>query len=235
MTSPDNSSSSDPVAGGPRYADRSFRSVPGLLSGVLLLAVLLWLAGDAVVRGEGRTPWLALAALLLTAPLVIAFTLRPVVRAGAERLLVRNPFRTVTLPWAAVDGVRAGYSTEVLAGGSKYQMWAIPVSLRQRNRANRRRAKAAADHPFDNVRQGTVAGGTRRGHGPGAGAQPDKAWSDAAVDELRDTAERYRADRAMGSSDGEAAAATVSVRWAFEVIAPALAGGVVLLVLSLTG
>lgn len=216
MTSSDNSSTPGPEADGPRYADRAYRSVPGLIGGVLLLAVAVWLTGDAVVQGRGRTPWLALAALLTVAPVVVAFTLRPVVLAGEDRLLVRNPFRSITLPWAAVDEVRAGYSTEVLAAGVKYQMWAIPVSLRQRKRATRRQERAAVQHPF--------------GHGGGAGgagADADKSWSDAAVDELRGLVERNR--------EREGAAGDVSVRWAVEVIAPAVAGAVVLLVLSLTG
>ena len=93
-------------------------------------AIGAWLGIDAMIRGEGRAPWLALAGLLFAVPLVIAFTVRPAVFAGQDRLRVRNPFRTITLPWASVEAVRAGYSSEVLAGGAKYQMWAIPVSLR---------------------------------------------------------------------------------------------------------
>ncbi|MCQ8769378.1 PH domain-containing protein [Streptomyces telluris] len=126
------------------YADRRYRSPAGIAGGVLMLALAGWLGGDAAVRGEGSTPWLALAGLLCVVPLIIAFTLRPAVFAGASRLLVRNPFRTITLPWGAVDAVRAGYSSEVLAGGSTYQLWAVPVSLRKRKRAARGGAAEAA-------------------------------------------------------------------------------------------
>src|SRR5690606_8598047 len=128
-------------------------------------AVAVFLVGDAVLHGKGRVPWLALAVLLMAAPVVIAFTLRPVVLAGEERMLVRNPFRTITLPWAAVDTVRSRYSTEVVARGVTYQIWAIPVSLRRRNRTARARAWAST---------GSL------GRGAAAGSEPEEAWADTA-------------------------------------------------------
>ncbi|MEU7132002.1 PH domain-containing protein [Streptomyces sp. NPDC046261] len=155
---------SSPKAPGQEYAERCYRSPAGIGGGVLLLALAAWLGGDAIASGEGDTPWLALAGLLWAVPLIIAFTLRPAVWAGEERLLVRNPFRTITLPWASVEAVRAGYSSEVLAGGAKYQLWAIPVSLRQRKRAARASARG--------------------------GEEPSRAPSDQAVQELGELAER---------------------------------------------
>ena len=92
----------------PGYADRVYRSGPGIISGVLLLALAAWLIGDAVLKGTGRTPWVALAAAPVFVLPVIAYTLRPAVYANDRRLLVRNPLRTVVAPWAAVEGLRAG-------------------------------------------------------------------------------------------------------------------------------
>lgn len=166
MTSPNHSSASEPAPQRPQYADRAYRSGAGLAGGILLLAIGAWLGGDAIVRGEGRAPWVALAVLVFTVPLVVAYTLRPAVFAGAERLRIRNPFRTITLPWASVENLRAGYSNEVFADGRKYQLWAIPVSLRARKRAISQTARA------------------------GAGAEVRRASADQALDELRDLAER---------------------------------------------
>jgi hypothetical protein len=199
MTSP------SPESPATAYAERSYRSSSGIASGVLLLALGAWLGGDT-----GRVPWLSLAGLLLAVPLVVAFTLRPAVFAGDDRLRVRNPFRTITVPWAAVETVRAGYSTELLAGGRKYQLWALPVSLRARKRVARQASRSTA------VGDPALGGG-------GAADRAARAWSDQAVEELRDLAEK--------NASREGAQGEVVVRWVWEVVAPAAAGAVVMAIL----
>ncbi|RKN46912.1 PH domain-containing protein [Streptomyces hoynatensis] len=214
-----------------KYADRVYRSGSAMLAGVLLLGLAGWLGGDAVLRGSDRTPVTAVSALLLVAPLVIAFTFRPAVFASDERLRVRNPFRTITAPWGAVETVRAGYSTEFLAGGVKYQMWAIPVSLRARSKATRHNeALAVPDESGRARRGGLLRAGLGLGGGGGLGLpqdnEPRTAPGDQAVAELRELAEQHGGD--------EAAQGTVSVSWCYEVLAPAALGAVSLLVLWLT-
>ncbi|WP_405586702.1 PH domain-containing protein [Streptomyces sp. NBC_01190] len=220
------------VGGQPQYADRVYRSAAGFAGGVLLLVLAAWLGGDAVVRGSGHTPWLALAGLLLAVPLVVAFTIRPAVYAGAEQLRIRNPFRTITLPWSAVDRIRASYSTELFSGERKFQLWAIPVSIRARKRASRQtvRAKAAGD---DQYGVAGIAGLRRRPQRSSAAAaaaargvdgEPVRAWSDQAVAELTEIAERHPV------VEGEARV-DPAVRWCWEIVAPAVAGAVVLIVL----
>ncbi|MCC3771768.1 PH domain-containing protein [Streptomyces sp. UNOC14_S4] len=195
------------------YADRSYRSPAGIVGGVLLLAVAAWLGGDAVFRGSGRTPWVALAGLLFVVPLIIAFTLRPVVFAGERRLLVRNPFRTITLPWGCVEDVRAAYSSEVfVADGAKYQMWAIPVSLRKRKAAARRGGGDGGDPLSSQVSSQTLSQG------------PAQAPADQAISEIRELAGRH------ADVSGEPV-----VRWAFEVIGPSVVGAVLLVVLGVLG
>lgn len=217
MTSSENPAPEpQPGPGQPKYAERSYRSAAGIAGGVLMLAITLWLGIDAMVRGTERTPWLALALMLLIVPLIVAFTLRPAVYAGDDRIRVRNPFRTVVAPWSAVEGLRSGYSTELFAGGKKYQLWSIPVSMRARKRAARARTRAAA------------AGDPSATVHPHPGASDrTRAWSDQAVDVLRDLAEKHAArDTAQGE---------VTVRWAYEVIAPAVAGAIALVVLLAMG
>ncbi|MEJ8642774.1 PH domain-containing protein [Streptomyces sp. MS1.HAVA.3] len=134
----------------PVYDDRVYRSTMGVISGVLLLALVAWLCGDALLRGSGNTPWIAFAVALCAVPLIVAFTIRPAVFANDDRMRVRNPFRIIELPWAAVDAVRAGYSAEVLAEGSKYQLWSVPVSLRERKKANRQQLRhLSSQHRLD--------------------------------------------------------------------------------------
>jgi hypothetical protein len=213
MTTPDDQPPV-PDASRPESKDRIYRSHAGIAGGVLLLAITGWLGIDALVSGHGRTPWLALAALILLVPLVAAFTLRPAVYANEDRLRVRNPFRVVVLPWSKVGSLRSGYSNEVVdTSGAKYQLWAIPVSLRARKAAARRQARnAAAD---SSGRTSSAASGSTR-------SQPDQV-----MDDLRELAE---ARAATEGAQGE-----VSVRWAYEVMGPALAGAVVLAILLAVG
>jgi hypothetical protein len=213
MTTPDDQPPV-PDASRPESKDRIYRSHAGIAGGVLLLAITGWLGIDALVSGHGRTPWLALAALILLVPLVAAFTLRPAVYANEDRLRVRNPFRVVVLPWSKVGSLRSGYSNEVVdTSGAKYQLWAIPVSLRARKAAARRQARnAAAD---SSGRTSSAASGSTR-------SQPDQV-----MDDLRGLAE---ARAATEGAQGE-----VSVRWAYEVMGPALAGAVVLAILLAVG
>ncbi|KJK55593.1 PH domain-containing protein [Saccharothrix sp. ST-888] len=209
----------DPGSAAPeaKYADRVYRSVPGVISGVLLLAVAGWLIIDAIVTGTGRTPWIALAAAPVFALPVVAYTLRPVVYANERRLLVRNPLRTVEAPWASVDALRAGYSVELLAAGKKYQVWAVPVSLRQRKRANRvvNRAAGAAETFSDRTRTFGQPAQSRRGLRQGD-SDPTRAWSDQVVDTLQEIAER--------NATRPDAAGPVVVRWCWWIIAPTLVG-----------
>ncbi|MBY8877192.1 PH domain-containing protein [Actinacidiphila acidipaludis] len=207
--------------GQPQYADRVYRSMAGMCGGVLLLVLAFWLGGDAILRGHGRTPWLALAGLLLAVPVVVAFTLRPAVYASTERIKIRNPFRTITLPWSAVDRLRAAYSTELFSGERKFQLWAIPVSLRARKRASRMasRAQAAGDDPFGSAprRRANLRPG-------GEPHDPTRAWGDQALDELRELSDRHPVPE-------DSARAEAQIRWCFELVAPALAGLIVFLVL----
>ncbi|MDT0610352.1 PH domain-containing protein [Streptomyces lancefieldiae] len=225
MTTPEPQSppSQPPV---PASRDRVYRSPAGIAGGVLLLALALWLGIDAVVAGEGSTPWKALAVLLFLVPLVASYTLRPAVFANEDRLRVRNPFRVVVLPWGQVASLRSGYSNEVFTeSGDKYQLWAIPVSLRGRKKAARQETRRAAG-----VGRGRGGGGRGRA---GASADavaaqgPVRAETDKVMDDLRELLEaRKQADTSQGE---------VTVRWAYEVVAPAVAGVVLLAVLLAMG
>ncbi|MCX5258185.1 PH domain-containing protein [Streptomyces canus] len=218
----------------PESRDRIYRSPMALIGGSLVLVIIGWLGIDAVVSGTGRTPWLALATLILSVPLVVAFTLRPAVFANHDRLRIRNPFRVIVVPWGEVEMIRSGYSNEVFVkSGAKYQLWAIPVSLRGRKKAARQTAQQSA-------RQSSGRGSTRGLGLFGGGMQPDgfggrtpvpegpaRAETDKIIDELRELLEaRGKAQTSQGE---------VTVRWAYEIVGPAVAGAVLLAILAALG
>lgn len=228
MTSPHHDRPTSPATAGPgqpQYADRAYRSTAGVCGGILLLVLAGWLGGDAIARGTGHTPWVAIAALLLAVPLVVAFTVRPAVFANAERIRIRNPFRTITLPWTSVDALRASFSTELFSGSRKFQLWAIPVSLRARKRAARQDAWAKA--AGDGQRKDAFGGARRRPPTPGSDGTV-RSWSDQALADLRELSEHRPAPE--DGMRGEP-----SIRWCYEIIAPAVAGAIVLIVLLAIG
>ncbi|MFJ4782961.1 PH domain-containing protein [Streptomyces sp. NPDC088794] len=226
----------------PESRDRIYRSPAGIAGGVLLLAIVAWLGLDAIFAGHGRTPWLALATLIMVVPPVVAFTLRPAVYANGDRLRIRNPFRVIVLPWGQVASLRSSFSNEVVAqSGAKYQLWSVPVSLRARKKASRRESRAAADQAAGRSGRsrggfgGAFGGGGGLGGGLGGGvsrgtAVPDgpvRAETDKVMDELREFMEtRGKAETAQGE---------VTVRWAYEVAGPTVAGAVLLVILLIVG
>ncbi|MFE1795747.1 MULTISPECIES: PH domain-containing protein [unclassified Streptomyces] len=218
MTTPDHQPPAPDTPESP-FKDRVYRSPSGVAGGALLLGIAAWLGIDALVTGEGRTPWVALATLLLLVPLVAAFTLRPAVYANEQRMRVRNPFRVITLPWGTVEAFRSGYSNEVLdKTGAKYQVWAVPVSLRARNRAARKEARGGAAGG-----RGRLGQPRQAPHPTPVATGPVRAQGDQIIDELRELVEAHGKDpQAQGD---------VSVRWAYEVVAPAAAGAVLLAIL----
>ncbi|QKW19849.1 PH domain-containing protein [Kitasatospora sp. NA04385] len=223
MTESDRTPHQGSAADEPVYADRVYRSVPSVVAGAMMLAVAAWLITDAVVTGSGATPWVALAAAPVFAFPVIAYTLRPVVRANDRRLVVRNPLRTIVAPWSKVEGLKAGYSVELFADGRKFQVWAIPVSIRQRKKATRRATRAVAEG------DPALRSPARPGKAPRT-PRPDeldstRAWSDAVVNALQEQAER--------NAHKASAAGEVTATWCWWVIAPTLAGLVALVAVVL--
>lgn len=184
----------------------TYRSRPAVFTGVVLLAVGVWLMIDSAVRDGGATTVTVIGVVVAVGAVVFALTLRAAVFAGPDRLRIRNPFRTIDIPWGAVREVRAEYSLEVRTTGDRtFHIWAIPVSLRERKRAMRLNARAQAEDPY---------GGTHP-------TVPQAAWADHAVADFRGMADQF-----AKTSTGEP-----EVTWSWPIPA-AIAAGVALVVVG---
>jgi PH (Pleckstrin Homology) domain-containing protein len=184
----------------------TYRSRPALAVGVLLIAVGIWMIIDTLIRGEGKTKWLAIAVVVFFGFLVVALTLRSAVLIGEKGLVIRNPFRTISMPWAAIEHVRAEYSIEVRAEGKSFHIWAIPVSLRERKRALRQHSRSAAEDPY----------------GHGTHDVPQLSHADQVVDDLR----------GMGEQFAKTSTGPVEVRWSPEILAGLGLSAVAVLILA---
>lgn len=184
----------------------TYRSRPAVFTGAVLLAVGVWLMVDSAVRDGGATTLAVVGVVVAVCAVVVALTLRAAVFAGPDRLRIRNPFRTIDIPWGAVREVRAEYSLEVRTSGDrKFHIWAVPVSLRERKRAMRVNARSQAEDPY----------------GGGHPTVAQAAWADHAVADFRGMAEQF-----AKTSTGE-----VRVAWYWPVPA-AIAVGVALVVVG---
>ncbi|WP_436786564.1 PH domain-containing protein [Yinghuangia sp. YIM S10712] len=155
----------------------TYRSRPAVFTGVVLVAVGVWLMIDSAVRDGGKTTMTVVGAVLAVGAVAVALTLRAAAFAGPDRLRIRNPFRTIDIPWSEVREVRAEYSLEVRTSGDrKFHVWAIPVSLRERKRAMRVNARSQAEDPYG-------------GQHP---TVPQAALADHAVADFRGMAEQFR-------------------------------------------
>lgn len=176
----------------------TYRSKPAVFTGVVLVAVGLWLTIDSLIRDGNKNTVTIAGAVIAVGALVVALTLRAAVFAGPEMLRIRNPFRTIEIPWGAVQQVRAEYSLEVKADDRKFHIWSIPVSLRERKRAMRMNSRSAAESPYGSQHHNIA----------------QAALADHAVADFRGMAEQFAKE-----STGP-----VKVVWSWEVFAPMAIG-----------
>jgi len=92
-------------------------------------------AADLIIE-SGTKNLTGASILLLVAVLSGIYGVYPAAFAWSDRLVVRNPFRTIELPWPAVTELSARLSFVAHTERSRFTIWAIPVSLRERRKAD---------------------------------------------------------------------------------------------------
>lgn len=174
---------------------------------LLLLAFSIW---DVANRGFPSSGWTALAVMGAVTVLVYAGGWRPAVVAGNDAVVVRNPFRTTTIPWSAVTDIDLKDALRIHTKGRVIRAWSVDrggaLTSVMRGMSSRRVPAVRG------IEAAALAEMARRGP------------AEVAVATLRDLWLQRRA-KARG---------TVLVQWAWPVIGAFLALGVLSAVLIAT-
>jgi hypothetical protein len=232
-----------------------YRGVGAILGGGLAALFCLYGAIDLLVEA-GSADLLGSAILLLVVVLAFFFGVYPAAFSNQDGLLVRNPFRTIRLPWSAVTELSARLSFVAHTEGARYTVFAIPVSLRERRKADKQRLKTLAQVQRESRRGGG------RGAEPFGGPRPSHhedhierlAFADQAINEMDERRRAYAArmkvaakaaaaataEGASGGTGSEAAAAVAQpsgaeaaapdVRWAWPSIVLCAAAAVFVII-----
>src|SRR6478752_6864169 len=96
-----------------------YRGVGAIVGGGLAVLFCLYGAIDLLVEA-GSADLLGAAVLLLVVVLAFFFGVYPAAFSDQDGLLVRNPFRTIRLPWSVVTELSAHLSFVVQTEGGRY-------------------------------------------------------------------------------------------------------------------
>jgi hypothetical protein len=223
----------------PAEKPTSYRTVGSLATGALLVVFgaifLLAFSLGSEVHPVGATVGL----LMIVAGAVGG--LYPAAFSHAEYLSIRNPFRRIDVSWPRVESIAARLSTEVRTvpeegKARKFTIWAIPVSMHERRKADRSAAKKIRTARAESAKQaagsGDIAGSAigAAGYGRPKALREDPvesmAFADQAVVEMR---ERQRACK----TSVEKAAGT-RVTWTWFTLLP-FGASVLLVVAAVAG
>lgn len=205
--------------------------------------VMLFCIGGAadLLAEQGSIDLPGASIMLLVAALAFAYGVYPAAFSSPDALVVRNPLRTITLSWGAVTKLTAQLSFIAYTATQRYTVWAVPVSLRDRRRAERARLRELS-------RQSRAAGKSRQRFGGfsqyddtqagvSSSRTPDPierlSFADQAITEMTARRENWfhRAGLDPEAHPTEAAAEAPKISWNLATLAP-IAAGVVLMIVA---
>jgi hypothetical protein len=221
-----------------------YRGPAALIGGALVVLFCGFGSVDLMIE-SGAEDLIGAAILALIAVLAWLFGVYPAAFSWTDRLVVRNPFRTIALPWETVTELSARLSFIARTETKRYTVWAIPVSLRDRRRSERMRFKEVAQ-----AQRAAKRGVSPELIQPGRGQRPHDpierfSFADQAIAEMNARREaqvvkaRLSAKYAnAGGSESTPAAETApvlsgTVRWSWLSVG-LFAGSVVFLIVALS-
>jgi hypothetical protein len=222
------------ATGKPTEKPTVYRGAMALAGGVVVAALGVAGAVDLLVD-SGTQDLVGAAVLLLIATMAVAYGIYPAAFTTAELLRIRNPFRTIVVPWPAVTDINARLSFVVQAAERRYTIWAIPVSMHERRKAERSRLRDLSRN--DRSTRGRAGRRTQLSDIPIPVSRMEDpitrfSYADQAASEMRDRQEAY-ALLVGGAAPtvGTAEQPTATSRWTWPM--PVTIGcGVVFVVLA---
>jgi hypothetical protein len=216
-----------------------YRALGSLISGGLM--VVFGLIGVFAFSLGSETHPLGATVGLLMAVMGFIGGLYPVAESHADRVVIRNPFRYIEVPWPRVEEVSAKLSLVVetkpgdgdgdgdgdgtgtgsgAGSGSgksqKFTVWSVPVSMHERRKADRtvaKQARAARQDAFKSAQQtGNTEALLHGGRGAGAMRGP-QGVSMIETMAFADQAVAEMNDRRSACSTKVAEAAPTKVTW----------------------
>jgi hypothetical protein len=127
----------------PAEKPTAYRGAGSLIGGGLITLFCGFGAIDLAVEA-GTRDLTGVSILTLVAVFAALYGVYPAAFAWQDRLVVRNPFRTIELPWSAVTDLSAGLSFIAHTETRRFTVWSIPVSLRDRRKSERQRLSELA-------------------------------------------------------------------------------------------
>jgi hypothetical protein len=209
-----------------------YRGVGSLVGGIIVAVMCLAGILDLLIE-SGTQDLLGVAVLTLIIAVATAYGIYPAAFSGETRLTVRNPFRTIIVPWSAVTDLNARLSFVVHTELQKYTVWAIPVSLHDRRKAERERLKelSRANRPAGRGRMRALPDMPMPRAVPRTDPIERLPFSDQALREMRERMDVYetRTKAAALLDHAVDADQPVTVRWTWPM--PAAIGCAALFVL----
>jgi hypothetical protein len=187
-----------------------YRGPAALIGGALVVLFCGFGAIDLLIE-SGTQDLVAAAVLTLVAVLAGLYGVYPAAFAWNDRLVVRNPFRTIELPWDAVTDLSARLSFIAHTESRRFTVWAIPVSLRERRRSERHRLRdlsQAQRLAKRGVPAEMLQSRSRRSYDP----VERLSFADQAIEEMNARREAYAVQARFKAKEAEQAAAAAEAQ-----------------------
>ncbi|GAA0387814.1 membrane protein [Acrocarpospora corrugata] len=165
----------------------TYRSTASWIFGWVWLVFAALNTADLIIRGTLPAALVVGAVLGLITYLVFVLSLRPATITEEGGVRIRNPFRTVYLPWNTVDAVEVSNAITITAGDLAVRCWTPQPSARERAKAARQGGSAGRSGRYPS-REPVRSKGERAA----AAAMAGRTHADWVAEQIRDLAERNK-------------------------------------------